>query len=118
MLRRVVLFAVLGLAAANLLYFSPWMLALAVGLIVLLFVVAALPFKRKVTPQQWADELERHLLANEGPYDWDDATSVALADERLEALRCRLVINFDLLDTQKAEQLRHIIEALRRGEIP
>jgi len=118
--RRIVLFAFVGLAVANLLYFSRWMFALAVGLTILMLALAAWPSKgREVTPQQWADELEKHLLANEGPWDWDNATSIALADERLEGLRCRLVPHYDRLDTlQKTEELRQIIEVLRRGEVP
>jgi hypothetical protein len=83
-----------------------------------MLLIAALPTKRKITPQAWADELEKHLLGTEGPYDWDDATSVRLADERLENLRCRLS-DFDMLvTTERREELRQIIEALRRGEIP
>jgi hypothetical protein len=120
MLRRIVLFALLGLTAASLLYFSASGLALAVFLISLILAVAAWPFKgREVTPQQWANELETHLLGTGSPYDWDDATSIALADERLEKLRGRLVPDFDRLDTpEKTEHLRKIIEALRRGEVP
>ena len=74
--------------------------------------------KRKVTPQEWADELERHLLGTEGPWDWDDTTSEPLADPSLEQLRFTLP-DFDLLNTpEKTEEFRRIIEALRRGEIP
>jgi hypothetical protein len=71
-----------------------------------------------VTPQGLADELEKHLNGNEGPYDWDATTSEALADERLNRLIPRL-IQYDRLDTpEKRVQFREIIEALRRGEIP
>jgi hypothetical protein len=48
-----------------------------------MLLVAALPIKRKITPQQWADDLEKYLLGSDGAWDWDDATSVRLADERL-----------------------------------
>ena len=74
--------------------------------------------KRDVTPQELADELERHLIGNEGPYDWDATTPVAVADERLNLLIPRL-IEYDRLDTaEKREEFRKIIDALRRGEIP
>src|SRR5438132_14304578 len=43
---------------------------------------------RKVTPEQFADELERHLLGTDGEWGWDDTTSIAIADERLDNLRC------------------------------
>lgn len=85
----------------------------------LMLVVAALPIKRKISPQEWAKELERHLLGTDGAYGWDDATSVRLADQRLENLRSRLVPDFDQLNTpEKREELRQIIDALRRGEVP
>ena len=74
--------------------------------------------KRNVTPQELADELERHLVGSEGPYDWDETTSVQIADERLNRLIPRL-IEYDLLEAaEKREQFREVIEALRRGEIP
>jgi hypothetical protein len=88
-------------------------------LAILLLFVAALPGKRKITPQQWADELEKYLLGTEGSFGWDDATSIGFSDERLENLRCRLIPHFDLVDTpEKREEFLRIIETLRRGEIP
>ena len=74
--------------------------------------------KRKVTPQQFADELERHLLGTDGAWGWDDTTSIAIADQRLDLLRRRLV-KFDLLVLpERREELATIVDALRRGEIP
>lgn len=95
-----------------------WILITPLATVLVMFGLAVLPIKRKITPQRWADQLEKHLLGTEGPYDWDDATSVRMADEWMENLRSRLA-DFDLLDTpQKREELRRIIETLRRGEIP
>jgi len=50
------------------------------GIIVLFFLLAVLPIKRKrkVTPEEFADELEKHLLGTEGKWDWDDVTSLQL----------------------------------------
>jgi hypothetical protein len=78
-----------------------------------------LPTKRKVTPKQFADELERHLFGTGGPWDWDDTISVAIADPRLEEVRSRLGPNLDSLPHEKdKDELRAIITALRRGELP
>jgi hypothetical protein len=78
----------------------------------------ALPIKKKFTPQQWALELEPHLLGTDGTWGWDDATSVALADPELENLRCKLH-RFDLLPTEKRrKEFETIIAALKRGGIP
>src|SRR5258708_37396169 len=72
-----------------------WLVVVPFGIIVLAFFIAALPFKRKVTPEQFADELERHLLGTGGTWGWDDTTSAAIADTRLEGGRFRLGPNID-----------------------
>jgi hypothetical protein len=94
-----------------------WLFIVPFGIIVLVLFVAALPIKRKVTPDQFADELESHLLGTGGPWDWDDTTSIRIADERLERIRWELP-KFDSLarEEDKAE-LKTIIESLRRGEL-
>jgi hypothetical protein len=74
--------------------------------------------KGKVSPEQFAEALEKHLLGTEGKWDWDDTTSITLADERLERIRLGLA-KFDLLThTAVREELEAIIAALRRGEFP
>jgi hypothetical protein len=104
---------------AHFLYSRIWLLTVPAALVLAVLLVAALGPKRRVTPQKWADELEKHLLGTDRPYDWDDATSVKMADHKLENLRARLIPRFDSLDTaEKREELRQIIQALRRGEIP
>jgi hypothetical protein len=106
--------------AAYVLHSLTWLVVFPIGVILLAIFVAALPIKRKVTPEQFADELERHLLGTEGKWDWDDATSVAIADERLERLRWELA-KFDsdsLTEEKDRAQLRAIIATLRRGELP
>jgi hypothetical protein len=95
-----------------------WLIITPVGIIILALSIAVLGGKRKVTPEQFADELERHLLGTEGKWDWDDTTSVAIADERLERIRYELA-KFDSLSEEKdKDELRAIIAALRRGELP
>jgi hypothetical protein len=118
--RNIVVIAILAAFAGLLMRHSPWFSAAPAILFIGLLVVAALPYKgRTITPQEWADELEGHLLGNEGAHDWDDATSIKLADERLERIRGHLIPGFDRLDTpEKVEELRRIVEALRRGEAP
>ena len=109
-----------GLLLANALHSWTWFFAALIAEVVLLCLVAASgrSNKRDVTPQELAEELERHLVGNEGPYDWGATTSVKLTDERLNRLIPRL-IEYDRLDTaEKREQFREIIETLRRGEIP
>lgn len=107
-----------ALLVACLLHSAVWLVVVPLGVIVIALVVAALPIKRKVTPEQFADELERHLLGTEGMWDWDYTTSVAIADERLERIRLQLP-TFDSLTLEKdKDELRAIITALRRGKFP
>ena len=107
-----------GFLLDYLLHSVVWMLLTPPLLVITMLLVAALAPKRKITPEQFADGLEKHLLGTEKPHEWDDTVSVALADERLAILQQSLV-RFDLLDTEeKREELRRIIEALRRGEVP
>ena len=90
------------------------------GIIVLFFLLAVLPIKRKrkVRPEEFADELEKHLLGTEGKWDWDDVTSVPIADNRLELIRWGLP-KFDRLSDEKdREELQALIAALRRGQVP
>lgn len=53
----------------------------------LLSLLPQFPPSCKVTLEQFADELERHLLGTECEWDWDDVISVVIADERLERIR-------------------------------
>jgi hypothetical protein len=93
--------------------------AIPLGIIALAVIAAAIRHKgRKVTPEQFADELERHLLGTEKRWDWDDITSVVIADERLERIRWELP-RFDSFSSEKdKDELRGIIAALRSGEVP
>ena len=106
--------------AAYLLRDLVWFIVVPIGIIIaLVLIVAAFPSKgREITPSQFADELERHLRGTGGPWDWDDTTSRRIADERLERIRWELP-NFDSLAREKDKaQLKAIIEALRRGDLP
>jgi hypothetical protein len=117
----VVVLAILFVPAAIVAYFingSKWLVIIPLGIAAAALTVAALPIKRKVTPQQWARDLEPHLLGTEGPWDWDDATSITLADPELERLRCKLH-KFDVMPTDdRRKEFENIIAALKRGEIP
>jgi hypothetical protein len=93
------------------------LIVVPIGIIALALIVAALSSKgREVTPSQFADELESHLLWTEGPWDWDDTTSIRIAEERLERIRWELSKFDSLTREEDKSELKAIIEALRRGE--
>ena len=121
-LGRVMVLLVLFLPAtltAYALHNLVWLAVVPFGIIALALCIAALPIKRKITREQFADELDRHLNGTEGPWDWDGTTSVAIADPRLEEVRSHLGPNLDSLAHESdKDELRAIIAALRRGEQP
>lgn len=95
-----------------------WLIIVPVVLVALGLFIAVLPLKRKITPEQWASELEPHLLGTDGEWGWDDATSVSLANPQLEILRGKLR-KFDFLaSSERRKEFEGIIAALKRGEIP
>ena len=118
LLTLIALLAAPGLVAAYFLHSLMWVAIVPGVLTLIMLLLAALPIKKKITPQQFAEELETHLLGTDGQWGWDDITSVRLADERLEEVRVRLA-KFDILESEELrEELRQVIAALRRGEIP
>lgn len=74
--------------------------------------------KRQVTPQQFADELEKHFLGTDGAWGWDNTTSISIADARLDRLRKKLYKFDSLARKSRKEEFKEVIAALRRGEIP
>jgi len=92
--------------AAYVLRSSLWLVVALFGIIAVVMLVAAIPGqKRKITPEQFADELERHLLGTEGKWDWDDTTSLAIADERLERIRWELSKSIPILCPRKKTKI-------------
>lgn len=96
-----------------------WAVIIPLATIAILLCVAALPIRRKVTLEDYANELERHLLGQDDDDDWDRTSSVRLSNERLERLRTSLPGSFDdLASDEDRKELKRIIESLRRGEVP
>lgn len=95
-----------------------WAAVAPIALILVIVVIAALPIRKRMTPQQFAELLEPHLLGTDDAWSWDNATSIRLADERLEQLRLRLSKFDSLISEERRDELRKIIRALRQGEVP
>ncbi|MGC2111932.1 MAG: hypothetical protein WA655_20610 [Candidatus Korobacteraceae bacterium] len=96
-----------------------WLILAPLFLVLFMLVAPLLPFlRRNTTPQQLADELEKHMLGTEGGRDWDNVTSGGIRDQRLDTLRGKLW-KFDSLAVEEhRKEFEEIIAALRRGEIP
>jgi hypothetical protein len=108
-----------GLVVARLRHSMVWAFIGPFALCTLGVLIAALPFKRRVTPHEFANELERHLMGEDDDDEWDRTSAVSISDLRLDQVRRSLSDRFDSLSTtHDRDQLRHVIEALRRGEFP
>jgi len=103
---------------AALVFHSIWYFVIPTCLLVLLVAVLKFTGKRKVTIEQFAEELEKHLLGTDGQWGWDDTTSISIADSRWDRLRSQLHKFDSLILPEHVDELKGIIAALRRGEIP
>lgn len=105
-----------------------WLVAVPIGILGLIFAVAFVLGvlerlfgigRRKGTPEEFANALEKYLLGEELDPGWDDPMDVVLADPRLEQVRLRLGLNLTSLTREEdKDELRGIIAALRRGDFP
>jgi hypothetical protein len=95
-----------------------WLIVMPFATILVAFVVAASKPKRKLTPDQFADRLEKYLLNPENEMDWDDVMCISVADERLERILWQLwKLDSEPREKQK-EELKAVIAAIRRGDLP
>jgi hypothetical protein len=79
----------LGIAATVLLHSAMWGVITSIGILVLIFGVAALPIKRKATREDVAKSIEDFVNGTGGPWDWDDFVSCRIANEELETIRIK-----------------------------
>jgi hypothetical protein len=96
-----------------------WLIVVPLGIIAFVGALAAVlgNIKRKLTPEQFADKLERHLDLWAEDRENDDTIPFAIADERLERLAWEIQA-LDLRVESNKDKLRAIIATLRRGEVP
>jgi hypothetical protein len=79
----------IGIVAFILLHSAMWGLVISVGIVVLMFTVAALPIKRKATRQDVAKAIEDFVSGSGGPWDRDNFISCRVAGEELEGIRIK-----------------------------
>jgi hypothetical protein len=63
-------------------------------------------------PKKVADYIENHIRGTEGPHDWDDFTSIPIADPKLNALRLRCVQLDDEHPDIRFDELRTMVRNL------
>jgi hypothetical protein len=65
------------------------------------------------TAAEVADVIEKHVQGTEGPWDWDDFTSVPITDDRLDAIRVRCLELDHALPEERMQEFREIVQRLR-----
>jgi hypothetical protein len=71
----------------------------------------------KRTAPEVAVYVENHLRGTEGAHDWDDFTSIPIADQRLNAMRLRCVELDDRSPTERFSELRKMVRDLRNEQV-
>jgi hypothetical protein len=66
--------------------------------------------------QEVAKFIENHVRGTEGPHDWDDFTSIPIAEPRLNAIRLRCVQLDDEHPDERRAELNEIIHKLLTAE--
>src|SRR5690349_18513663 len=60
-----------------------------------------------------ADIIDRHVQGTEGPWDWDDFTSVPIRDDRLDAIRLQCLELDHAPPEIRLREFKEIVERLR-----
>jgi len=73
-------------------------------------------YRNRLTTKQVAEIIEKHLDENEGPWDWDDFTSLPIYDDYLDKIRLRC-IELDFVPYfERTPELKRILDELRRRD--
>jgi hypothetical protein len=90
-------------------------LSLVATLFLFRLLSAAARRRNRPTVSEVADKISRHADGTEGPYDWDEFTSVPIADRRLDAAVRRCIqLDSIVLPEQRGRELKKIADELRR----
>lgn len=65
------------------------------------------------TVAEVADVIDKHAQGTEGPWDWDDFTSVPIRDDRLDAIRLQCLELDHAPPERRLRELKAIVERLR-----
>ena len=89
-----------------------WWIVLAVAIVVALFLLFTSKAQR--SRQEVIDYIEHHINGTGGPWDWDDFTSVRIADPILDTARTEcLRIELEVDPQEKAAAWRDVCNRLR-----
>ena len=85
-----------------------------VGIPFLFYVLTRITkWRNRLTAIQVAKIIEKHLDENEGPWDWDDFTSLPIHDDYLDRIRLRCIELDSVPSFDRVPELKRILEDLR-----
>lgn len=94
-------------------------------LYVLVCVAAIVPFfalltwlsklLNRPTATEVLDAIEKHIQGTEGPWDWDDFTSIPIADDKLDKLRLRCLTLDHVSREEALQELKKIVADLKNN---
>ena len=96
--------------------FALVLLVIVVLSTLLLFYVLTWITKRRnrLTAEHVERVIEKHLDQNEGPWDWDDFTSLPIHDDYLDKIRLRCIELDSVPSFDRIPELKRILEELRQ----
>lgn len=92
-----------------------WVIVVVLGVPLLFYILTWITkWQNRLTSEQVEKIVERHLDQNEGPWDWDDFTSLPIHDDYLDKIRLRCIELDSVPSFDRIPELKRILEELRK----
>jgi hypothetical protein len=92
-----------------------WVILVALGVLTFFYVLTwVTKFRNRLTAEQVVKVMERHLDQNEGPWDWDEFTSLPIHDDYLDKIRLRCIELDSVPSFDRVPELKRMIEEIRQ----
>jgi hypothetical protein len=94
-----------------------WVICLLLGVSLLFYILTRITkWKNRLTGEQVGKIIEKHLNQNEGPWDWDDFTSLPIHDDYLDRIRLRCIELDSVPSFDRIPELKRILDELRQRQ--
>jgi hypothetical protein len=95
-----------------------WGLLVVLGVLLVFYVLTWITkWRNRLTAEQVEKIIERHLNENQGPWDWDDFTSLPIHDDYLEKIRLRCIELDSVPSFDRVPELTRILLELREQKL-
>jgi hypothetical protein len=94
---------------------AKWFIIVVFGVWLLFYVLTRITkWRNRLTYDQVEKVIEKHLDENEGPWDWDDFTSLPIRDDYLDEVRLRCIELDSVPSFDRTPELERILRELRQ----